>query len=195
MGVTFVPAGLELLRGPWVGVQGMGERIGRTWVGRSLARETLAVAVSHRLGECLEYGGGFPHRWRRHVFGAFRDCGSVVGDQMDGGFVAGSGEDGVRPLLGELFWAPDDDRGFYGRALAGVAGDRVGVFQVLADAGAIKDPLLAGVGPDHDPVCDEVGDGRGGAVVDVDTAVVASGDHPIPDRPIATTDPHPIIGE
>ena len=96
----------------------MSERIGRTLLGLTLDRETLAAAASHRPGDLLEHVGGLPHRWWRCVFGAFRDGGSVVGDQMQGGLAAGAGEDGVRPLSGELFWAPDDDRGFDCRALA-----------------------------------------------------------------------------
>jgi hypothetical protein len=57
----------------------------------------------------------------------------VVGDHVEGGLAARARERGVGPLARELLGTSDDDRGVDGRALAGVAGDRVGVLEMVED--------------------------------------------------------------
>ena len=76
----------------------------------------------------------------------------------------------------------DDDRRLDGPALHPVAGQRVGVLDVLRDVAGRQLADEAAVGFDHDPIGVDVADGAARAVVDVERPVVAAADHPVADR-------------
>ena len=112
-------------------------------------------------------------------FGAFAD-------DVECGLAAGARERGVSPLAGEVLRASDHDSGFNGGALARVAGDGVGVLQVLGyvssrgGSSCGRRRLRTSPGPALD-----CGDGGDAAVVDVQAAVVAAGDDAVADCPVA----------
>jgi hypothetical protein len=108
----------------------------------------------------------------------------VLGDEVDVDGVAGAGEGGVGPLVGEVLRPADHHRPLDRRALAAVPGQRVGVLEMLGDVVDRQLAHLAGVGLDGDRPCVEVdrADGAAGAVVDVERAVVAPRDHPVTHR-------------
>jgi hypothetical protein len=117
--------------------------------------------------------------------------GSVVADEMDVGGGARPGQGGVRPVAGEGLWSADDERSVDGGALAGVASDCVGEFDVVGKVVQVQPAMLAAVSPDLNGQARSVvsGDRAQGAVVDIQTAIVASSDDPVSDTPGAILNP------
>ncbi len=109
----------------------------------------LCLTAAHRAGEGLERICWFSRRRLRRVRGPLGVSRRGVGHEFDVRLAAGAGERGVSPLAGEVLRAADHDGCFNGGALAGVAGDGVGVLQVLGDVGR-REGLLAAVGAADD---------------------------------------------
>jgi hypothetical protein len=108
---------------------------------------------------------------------------------------ARTGEGGVG--AGEGLWSADDEGAVDGGALAGVAGDRVGELDMVGEVMEIQPSVLAVVGPDPNGHARSVvgGDRPQGAVVDVQTAVVAASDDSVTDGPGAVLNPEGRPGE
>ena len=106
-----------------------------------LKGQRLRLAASHCFGQRQESLLRFARNRLRRVVGAGAVGAAGGGDQLDAGGSAGAREGGVGSLAGELLGAADDDGGFDGRALAGVAGDGVGVLQVAGHVVRLQGPL------------------------------------------------------
>jgi hypothetical protein len=144
----------------------------------------LVVADEHlrgRAGEDLRALGRLAAR-DRGVLLAFAERGAHAGGvDVQPGRAARPRERGVRPALGQVAHAGDDGRVLDGPALHPVAGQAVGVLDVLGDVAGRELAHGARVGIDHDPVIEGRADGRAGAVVNVDLAVVAAADDALTD--------------
>ena len=92
-----------------------------------------------------------------------------LGDDVETRLKAGAGEGGVGPFAREFGGSPDDDRRGDGRALRAVAGEGVGVLEMLGGVAGVQDALVAGIGGEAEGagVVVDLGDGGQGAVVDV----------------------------
>jgi len=95
--------------------------------------ERLIIGPSHRACESLEAVRGFAARPIRCVFAAVVFGGPVVGDEVDAGVRARTRECRVRPVAGESLRTTNDECSVDGSALAGVAGDRVGMLDVVGE--------------------------------------------------------------
>jgi hypothetical protein len=131
--------------------------------------ERLIIRPPHSACESVEAVRGFASQLIRRVFATVVLGESIVGDEMDVGSGARTGECGVRPVSGEGLWSADDERAVDGGALAGVAGDRVGELDVVSEVMEVQPPALAGVGLDLNGHARSVvgGDRTQGPVVDV----------------------------
>lgn len=108
-------------------------------------------------------------------------------------FISSAGECGVRPFVGELKRSADYGGPLQGGALGAVAGERVGVFEVLGCVAGVQQAALArvGAGGQCAGAVVDVGDGDEGAIVDLPVAVVAAGD----DAEFLVGDDHQLRGE
>ena len=102
--------------------------------------ERLVVGPSHRARERLEAVRRFAARLIGCVFAPVVFGGSGVGDEVDAGVGACTGEGGVGPVAGESLGTADDEGSVDGGALAGVAGDRVGVLDVVGEVVEVQPP-------------------------------------------------------
>src|ERR1700722_4804232 len=129
----------------------------------------------------------FAARARGRVLTSRLFPGSEVGHHVNTGLAAGTRENCVRPLASELLWTAYHERVVDGGALAGVAGDGVGVLDVTGEVVEVKAAVFSVVGLYLDSHTASViaGDCRQRAVVDVEAAVVAAGDDPVAASPFA----------
>lgn len=98
----------------------------------------FCLGAAHGSGEGLAGFSGFADGWRGPYFGSLGVAGVSRADDMKVGGAPGAGECGVGPFASELFGAADDDGGFGGCALAGVAGDGVGVLEMRGGVGGVE---------------------------------------------------------
>ncbi len=96
-----------------------------------LASQRLGLTATHRAQQRVERLGRLPLGLRGRLLAPVVLSDTAVGDQVDRRPLSGTREGAVGPLAGELLGTADDDRVLDGRALAGVAGDRVGVLDVV----------------------------------------------------------------
>ena len=159
--------------------------------------ERLIVGPSHRRCESVQAVRGFASRpiWAYSRRSCSVGLWSAIRWMLVS--VARAGEGGVGPVAGEGLWSADDERSVDGGALAGVAGDRVGVLDVVGEVVEVQPPMLAAIGLDLDGHAGSVvgGDRTEGAVVDVQAAVVSAGDDPVTDGPRAVLNPERLAGE
>lgn len=94
----------------------------------------------------------------------------------------------VAPLTERSLLGEEDERALDGCALCGVAGERVGVVEVLGGVAEGKQPERACVGPERELRGHELGDGSAGAVADAEREVVAATEDAVADPELAPAD-------